>query len=322
DRRPRRTRPPPARGPPRAAGPHPAAEPQPLVLGVRRTVPAGPAGLRLRADPVERLPLVLRRPQHRHPDPVRRAGQLRLPAAGPRLRLEHGDVLGLRGLHRAGDLRLLAGAGPARQPGAGGAGVLPLGVLPAHRLLLRHRRDDLAAVVLQRGAVRPGQLSSPLAGVRERQLAERRELRLLGGAGQPPAVAAGRVLHDPVPRGPAADPDRHLRGGRDRRRGGLEGLPLDHPAAAAGHLGGGRAAAAHRRVPGLRRVLQHPHLRRRLPAVRPAPAGVPLPDLPRRRQPGPRPGQRGHDHPHGGGRGHRRGPAQDLLRRRQGGPGV
>ena len=42
----------------------------------------------------------------------------------------------------------------------------------------------------------------------------------------------------------------------DGARNGLADLPLHHPAAAAGHLGGGPAAAPDRRLPGLRRVLQ------------------------------------------------------------------
>ncbi|CAA9289220.1 MAG: ABC transporter, permease protein 1 (cluster 1, maltose/g3p/polyamine/iron), partial [uncultured Friedmanniella sp.] len=274
------------------------------------------------AHPVERLPLLLRRPQHRHADEVRRAGQLRLPPTGPGLRLQHGHVRRLRGLHRPGDLRRLAGAGAAGEQGAGGSGVLPFRLLPAHRVLLRHRGDDLAAFVLQRRPLRAGELAAPLAGLRERQLAGRRQLRLLGGAGHPPAVAAGRLLHDLVPGRAAADPAGHLRGGGPRRRRRLERVPPHHAAAAAGHLGRGGPAAADLGLPGLRRVLQHLDLGRRLPTVRPATAGVPVPDLARRRQPGPRPGQRRHDHPDRRGRDHRRRAAQDLLGRRGGGAGM
>ena len=71
------------------------------------------------------------------------------------------------------------------------------------------------------------------------------------------AVAAGRLLHDPVPRRPAAD---HARRSTRRPRSTaprrLEGVPLHHLAAAAGDVDRGAAAPAHQRVPGVRRVLQ------------------------------------------------------------------
>lgn len=55
--------------------------------------------------------------------------------------------------------------------------------------------------------------------------------------------------------------------------GVADGLPLHHVPDAAADVGGGVVAAAHQRLPGVRRVLQHPLQLRHLPAVRPATPG-------------------------------------------------
>ena len=179
------------------------------------------------------------------PTRVRRPAQLPRHARRPGVPVEPADVRRLRRLHRAADVRLLAGPGAARQPGRRGQGVLPIGVLPAGGVQLRRRLADLEDVDLQRRALRPRQHRAAGARLRGAAVALAAEpAAVLGGDRQRAAVAAGRLLHVVVPRRPAAHPDGALRG-RRRRRGvaGLADVPLHHLAAAAGDVGGGLRAA-------------------------------------------------------------------------------
>ena len=73
-----------------------------MVLGLRRPVRARAARLRLPADRVEPAAQLLRRPQHRHADDVRGAGQLRRHAlATPAFRSSLRHLRGVRRVHRA-----------------------------------------------------------------------------------------------------------------------------------------------------------------------------------------------------------------------------
>ena len=145
------------------------AGPQPLVLGLRRPVLARAAGLRLRPDPLEHCAQLLRRPQHRHPDRVRRAGQLRRHAVRPGVPLEPAHVRRVRRVHRADDVRPVARRWRCWSTAPALPGVLPVGVLPADRLLVRRRVAGLEDVDLLRGAVRAGQHGARLVRRRRRR---------------------------------------------------------------------------------------------------------------------------------------------------------
>ena len=81
----------------------------------------------------------------------------------------------------------------------------------------------------------------------DRLALRRRPAVVLAGAGDGAAVAAGRLLHDPVPRRPAADPEHLYEAAWVDGAARLADVPLHHAAAAAQHVGRGAAAASSRR---------------------------------------------------------------------------
>ena len=110
-------------------------------------------------------------------------------------------------VHRPAHLRALARPGAAGAPAALRAGVLPVGVLPADRVLLRRGLADLEDVDLQRGPLRPANTVLGWFGDREHRLARhRRPALVLAGHRHRAAVAPVRLLHDPVPGRAAAHP--------------------------------------------------------------------------------------------------------------------
>ena len=126
----------------------------------------------------------------------------------------------LYALHRAADVRGLAGAGDDGQRREAGHRVFPHRLLHPDRGLLRRRLVDLADGDLQRLTVRLCQLAAlhlrrgAGAALRARSTAARflrgeprrldrhsRSAVVLAGAGDGPAVAPGRFLHDHLHRG-------------------------------------------------------------------------------------------------------------------------
>ena len=134
-----------------------AAEPQPVVLGVRRAVRLGLAvfvyvpivwsvylsffDARNTVTPTDFVGLRNYRDMLR----TRRSRQPAAPSSCSRVFIVPATFA------------LSLGARPAGQPGSLRQGLLPVGVLPADRVLLRGGVADLEAVDLQRRAVRAGQ---------------------------------------------------------------------------------------------------------------------------------------------------------------------
>ena len=142
------------------------------VLAVRRAVRRRFGDLRLRADRLVGGPELLACPEHRDPWRLGRAAELHRPAAAWPVPGQSDHVHDLRGVHRAADVCAFPRPGAAAQRRQGHARILPFGVLPAHRLLLRRGLAGLEAVDLQRRTVR--------AGEHRPQLVRRGQHRLAG----------------------------------------------------------------------------------------------------------------------------------------------
>ena len=192
-----------------------------MVLGLRRPVLPRAARLRLRADPLEHLAQLLRRPQHRHPDRVRGARQLRRHAVRPGVPLQPAHLRRLRRVHRADDVRSVprgwrcwstAPGGSSRSSGRCSS-CRPRAPTWSPRWSGRCRSSPGS------GSGWPTRCSAGSASRRSPWLVGDPAALVLAGHRHRAPLAAGRLLHDPVPRRPATDLADALRGGGHRRRG-------------------------------------------------------------------------------------------------------